>query len=213
MQKLTKRVISSVLASVLLLGAVACGSSGETCETTTTSDATTEAVTTEAAYSMPKVDYGGRTVTIAATNYHDGKQILEYHPLLIEETGDIINDAIVNRNRKIEENFNVTLELFPLDVNDRYNSSKLQQQILAGDDTIQFAMPMAASIGALLSTEGMLVDLQAVPNLDLSNSWWNQNCNEEFNLYGKQYVAVGDISFFNLGAPLVFYFSKKLVED
>ncbi len=44
---------------------------------------------------------------------------------------------------------------------------------------------MAAGLYSLFSVEGMLIDLNTVPTLDLTNPWWNQNANEEYTLYGK----------------------------
>lgn len=135
-----------------------------------------------------------------------------YHVALEEENGDLINDAIVKRNRAVEDELNVNIELIPLTAQDRTSSEVLRTYIMAQEDVVQVSMQMASGMGPLLSTDGLVVNLNDIPTLDLSSSWWNQNANEEFNLYGKQLTAVGDMCLFNLGSPVVVYFSKKLVE-
>ena len=59
----------------------------------------------------------------------------------------------------------------------------------------------------------MLIDLNTVPTLDLSHSWWNQNAVREMNLFGVQYAALGDVNIYNKGAPIVTYFNKQMITD
>ena len=210
-----KRTLSLCLLAALLLQAAACGeSSGAADDTTVPSspdDTTTAAQVSE--YTVPNVDYGGKTITMTGYDYDELWAILDYHVALEEENGDVINDAIVRRNRMVEEELNVSIELIPLGKNDRNSAAILEKYILAQEDTVQVGMQMTGGMSNLLATEGMLVDLNDITTLDLSNSWWNQAANEEFTIYGKQLTAVGDMSFFNLGAPVVFFFSKNMVEE
>ena len=207
-----RRIICAILL-FSMLAATACGGETPVNDETTTSSGTTDEITTEASeYSKPSVRYDGQTITIASYSYSGGNVINSYNILLDEENGDFINDAIVERNRKVEEELGVELELYALTGDDRGNTNRLQQSILAGDDEFDFALTMNAGLATMLTTDGMLVDLNSVKTLDLTHSWWNQNANDEYTLYGKQLTAVGDICFFNIAAPIVNYFSKELVE-
>ncbi len=209
-----KKYIALLLA-FLLLNSTACGQS-ETAEDTgedAISTDSTEIVSQTREYENPGIQYDGKTVTVASYNYSGTWDILKYRFDLTDENGDVVNDAIVSRNFTVEDELDIELALFSLDGNDRGSSQKLQQLILAADDAFQIGLPMNASIAPMLTAVDMLIDLKTVPTLDLSHSWWNQNANDEYTLYGKQLAAVGNICFFNHGAPIVTYFSKAMIED
>jgi len=129
-----------------------------------------------------------------------------------EETGDVINDAIVNMTRRVEDELNVKLELYPLVNDDRNNITKITTPIYAGEDEIQVAMPLTIGLTKLLATPTMFVDLDSISTLDLTHSWWDQSSIEEYNIGGKQYSAIGDICFFNKCAPIVNFFNKDTLE-
>ena len=209
-----KRNIAAMLALSMLFAA-SCGGQAGSVETTSgseSSDATT--VAEKAEYEKPDVDYGGKTVTYIAHHWSSNWVINSYELDASEENGDQINDAIVKRNRAVEEAQKDKLEVLPLtEGSDRWDSTNLQKHILAADDTFSFAMVMGGVLPPVITTEGMLADLRTIPTLDLSHSWWNQAANDEYTINGKQQAAVGDINFFNNGAPIVVYFSRELVKD
>ena len=208
-----KRNISVMLALSMLFAA-SCGEQAGSSETTSgpeSSDAAT--VSEKAEYEKPDVDYGGKTVTYIAHQWSSNWVINSYKLDSDEENGDQINDAIVKRNRAVEEALKVKLEVLPLtEMSDRDSPTNFNKYALSGEDMFSFAILMSGVLPSLVTTEGMFVDLNSIPTLDLSHSWWNQAANEEYTIYGKQQIAVGDICYFNNGAPVVVYFSRELVE-
>lgn len=212
--KKTNRTITALLAALSIL-AVSCGSEAETPGTSTANDSGSETGTEAVSeYEKPDVDYGGKTVTYITHQWSSNWVINSYELDASEENGDLINDAIVKRNRAVEEILKVKLEVLPLtEANDRSSPTNFQKYALSGEELFSFAMLMCGTLPSLLTIEGMFVDLNTMPNLDLSHSWWNQAANEEYNIYGKQQTAVGDICYFNNGAPVVVFFSRELVES
>lgn len=214
-----KRITTAILAMLMLVSTVSCarddGNENVTMNPAVTTNAPTESTVPEETqeYIKPDVTYKDETVTIASYDYRGDWDILKYTFTLDEIKGDVINDAIVKRNAKVEEDFGVDLQLFSLNQSDRADSSKLQKEILSGDDHIQIALAMNGGLAPMLASNSMLVDLKEISTLDLSKSWWNQQANDEYTLYNKQMMAVGDICFFNNGAPIVTYFSKDMVTD
>ncbi len=205
---------SSVLVLCMLL--TACGSAGTTEETTASPVQTNENSAPEATseYTAPDVDYDGKTFTIASYNMYDAPyKITDYIMSISEENGDFINDAIVSRNRHVEETLGIKLAQFDINYSERKDISRLTKSIVAGDDEFQVIMPMTCALPSLLGTEGMLIDLKTVDTLDLSHSWWDDHANAEYCINGKQYIAVGDICFYGKGAPIVYYFNKQLISD
>lgn len=208
------RILAAILALTSLL-TIGCGTqTGSVDESSTAENTGTEVEITGSEYEKPDVDYGGKTVTYITHQWSSNWVINSYSLDASEETGDQINDAIVKRNRAVEEALKINLELLPLtDINDRSNTSNFLKYALSGDDLYSFAILMTVGLPSLLTTDGMFVDLNTIPTLDLSHSWWDQAANEEYTIYGKQQTAVGDICYFNNGAPVVVFFSRELIEN
>ncbi len=165
-------------------------------------------------YVSPGRIYEGEEIIVASYANAGTYTILQYNIAEKEEMGSPISQALVNRNLKVEEELGVSITLYPIDTSlGRNNTTKLQDAIRTGDRVFDFALPMGCGIGPMLQTRGMLVDLNTISTMDLTHSWWNQAANEEYDLYGSQYAAIGDICFFNLTAPIVTYFSKQLILD
>ena len=68
-------------------------------------------------------------------------------------------------------------------------------------------------LAKLLALPSLLTDLDTIPTLDLSHSWWDQNSIEEYNIGGVQYTAIGDICFFAKAAPMTTFFNKQMITD
>ena len=210
-----KRFISALL-TLSLLAATACGSGGDAADGTTTAsqnDTTTEAPAVSE-YTKPDVNYNGKTFTVASFNFDMAYVIARYTMISHEEeTGDSLNDAIVDMTRKVEDDLGVKLELYPLETADRNTTDKLNRIIAAGDDEVQAAFPLTVALTKLLANPTMLTDLQSIPTLDLSHSWWDAKSVEEYTIGGKSYAAIGDICFFMKCAPIVDFFNKKLISE
>ena len=81
------------------------GTAAGTTAAETTAEAVTEAVTTDYLSTLPTADFDGASYVIAA-------QSTEQRPNLPgeEENGEVLNDALIQRNRKTADLYNVTIE-------------------------------------------------------------------------------------------------------
>ena len=210
-----KNRIAFLLLTSMLASLAACGGADAPVADTTASGDTTAAVTdAPEEYVNPSVDYGGKTVTLAVRDIESVWKLAEYNITLSEENGDIINDALVKAKRNVEETLNVNVELYPLDQrNDSDLIQQIKKPILAGDHAYDFALPKTGIMPSILAEPSLLIDLNEVDTLDLSHSWWYDNATEEYNLYGRQVCAVGDICFYNSAAGVVTYFNKQVAEN
>jgi len=211
-----RNTLSILLLTAMLAQLAACGGAAESTETTAAgaADTTAAETTAPAEYEKPDVDYGGKTFTIASFNFDMNYVVSDYTIISHdEESGDVINDAIVQMTRQVEEDLNVKLEMFELVTADRNNVDKITKPIYAGEDVMQAAFPLTVGLTKLLAVPSLLTDLDEIETLDLSHSWWDQNSVEEYNIGGKQYTAVGDACFFAKAAPIVNFFNKQLLTD
>lgn len=186
-----KRITTGILLLALILGTFSCGSEPSgTNETTTAADVTEE---TTSGSGLPKLDYGGETVTIFVEDY-GGYCGAEFY---VDETnGEIVNDAIYNRNRSVEDSLNVELEWVGLthtwDTRDEY-LTKFRTSVLAADA----AFDIATGIGYFMPSfvaEGLLAEMSSLPYIDPDQPWWSKDYMEKSAVDGRYYVATGDIS-------------------
>ena len=159
---------------------------------------------------LPPLNFEGKTITI-----HVRGDDLAIGEVFIENmTGNIVDDAIYERNMKVEERLNVNIQIFKADGWERYDNSitQLKASIAAGDEAFDIVAGWSARIPQI-SIEGLLYNLVGIDHLDLDQPWWNQSCTEELLIGGKLYFITGDIAKSYLSAMQMYLFNKKLAED
>ncbi|MBQ8510175.1 MAG: hypothetical protein IJ493_09750 [Clostridia bacterium] len=203
---------NSILA-LLLVGAsalTACSSKGVPSSpsgTTASEDTTTAA---EEISPLDSLNYGGQTITLYV---RDDLGFEEFN--VEEEAGDVVNDALVKRNRKVSERLNVKLEFFKQAdgfANRQTFSSVLSQSIMAGDSAYDIVAGYSMSV-AYMAADGMLCDLTSTAYMDFSKPWWSDSLLSESAINGKLYFASGDISIAMLNYLNCTFFNKEMIAD
>lgn len=187
-----KKHIIPILLCFLL---TACGSAEmpETDIQTDTAAAETETAETETEMPFPdSADYGGRIYTVIAC---DENVPYTYFELPAEENGDVMNDAIYDRNRQTEEHLNIKLAIETGKLADVTNG--IINSVAAGDDAYQLANIHIVEGGANLVTGGNLLNLLTMDTLDFDNPWWNASFVDSLTIRSgaedKLYLASGDM--------------------
>lgn len=85
-----------------------------------------------------------------------------------EATGETLNDAIFNRNRKAEDLYNFNLEIVEYELKEA--NTKFGQAVLAGDASYDAAFLRDYYLNTEL-TEGYLMNLDTVPEFRLDKEW------------------------------------------
>ena len=129
-----------------------------------------------------------------------------------EMTGEVINDAQLERNRKIEEEYNIKIQ-YP-EISDI--SGSVIKAVKAGDPVCDLYID-SLSDGTIcmgpVFMEGCLFDLRSMPQLNLESPWYSQLCNDQFNINGKQYFVSGDLAYGTYIGPACIYLNLNLAED
>ena len=125
-----------------------------------------------------------------------------------EVNGDIINDAVYNRNKKIEEKYNITITEVGVDD----FSGTVRKTVNAGDDIYDVVLPHLMEVAALAQA-GVITDIFQVPNLDFTKPWWNENCPRDLSIGNKLFVMQGDLLIMDNDAMEVMIFNKALLQD
>jgi len=127
------------------------------------------------------------------------------------DTGEVLNDAVRKRNIQIEDKYN-----FKISVNNNAKWGEIptiaKKLILAGSDEYDMIMPMIND-AAPLAHDKLIMNLNALPGLNLSAPWWDQRANDQLSIYNKLYFTTGDIGVLDKYCTFVTFFNKTLVAD
>jgi len=190
----------------------ACGDS-ESTETTADPADTDAVVETEAETERPKAadtltvtDFGGRDYRMISTD-QDGRAV----DIVAEElTGATLNDLVYNRNTAVSELYNVKMSA---ERNTDYGviNNAVKKDAQAGD--LSYDLYLTNYTANSLASGGFLYDFYLMPHVDLTKEWWDQNEIEDMTIYGKLFMAIGDISPTELLTSECMLFNKKLFDD
>ena len=209
-----KKQYSTAVGILILLGLFsACGGESNVSMTENQTSAVTEAVQTEAVteevYQMPTLDLAGGTFTVLNSTTNWGF----YTTFDLEkQSGDTLDDAVFNRNRKVEEAFNVTLAHVNKDIDAA--AAELRKVVNAGEDVYQTALISLGSISSLVQ-EQMLLDLRMCDSIQLDHTWWDQEILSLYNLGGKDIVwfAASELSLTGLECTVVPFFNERILNN
>nr|MBQ4318870.1 extracellular solute-binding protein [Clostridia bacterium] len=215
-----RKISAFILALLTLLPLASCGNSDDTAKDTasaadtsapeTTGEPTNADLFAAAKAAMPKVDYEGHSFVIVD---RDPEKNWGTEDVYAEsENGEPINDAVYLRNRALEDSFNIKITERPIDPYSQV-SSKMATEILSNDYTFDVITDGLSYLSTHLATPGYLVDLNEIPEIDLTQPYWDQLITEYMTIMGKTFFATGDISIMDNKGTWAMLFNKKLIED
>ncbi len=208
--------IALLLALLLLAEALwSCAGTPETLSDETAPDspvpaaAETEPEETELLAYLPEKDFEGRDYTILLrTGY-------EYEFYTDELTGEIINDAVYERNDTLEGRYNIGIRTVDRATTwgsgDRFNP-ELNASIMAGDAEYDIVAGYAAMILGAVQKD-LFINWYDVPYIDVSKRWWSAQIADSLTINGKLFAMTGDIALTVWEDMVCMYFNQKLVED
>ena len=212
-----KRSISLLLVALLLSSVLsACSTPAETTsDPTDTATTAGEAETTaepatesKLEPSLPDKDFEGQTINFLVKGeehhwYWCSKEIYAE-----AENGDQLNDAVYKRNRYLEDKYNFRI------AETRSADPKADAiKSIKADDKLYDVVMTGLLDGGSMAQSGYLTDLKTVPNLNLSQPWWDQRAVSDLSIGNKLFFALGDINVMDNDATWALIFNKKLIAD
>ena len=128
-----------------------------------------------------------------------------------EINGETLNDAVYNRNRKIESDLNCIITQLNTDT-DVLSGSQFKKIVDSGDDSFDVAVNLDRGAIAL-SYDNYLVNYYDVPNIDLTQPYWYQSAVKDMTYYNKLYLGVGYDSLTYFDSVLLLLFNKQYFDD
>ncbi len=152
-------------------------------------------------------DFDGYEYRIIAQSYDQRPNL----PLADEETGEILNDTIIARNRRVEELLDIKIVNMPFENRDEVKS-KVRTAAMSDEDAYDLVITSINFGINTLITDGCLYDISALPNLDLSQPWWCQSIRSDYEVDGHFYFTSGPISPFYFYTPGFVAYNKTLTD-
>ncbi len=189
-----KHTLSITLLFSMLTTLAACGGESPSEDTTASSLDTTTAETTEEGVhdDLPELDFNGEKVSLFVTDYEDYNAFSYVYAA--EQDGDVVHDAIYNRNNAVADRLNVEFEFIrhPFEYSTRNEMyTAVRTAVMSGDEGYDiFCTPVY--FNSTIIVEGLGADIKELPHVDLSKPYWFQGFNKDAEIDGKLYMAMGD---------------------
>ena len=188
----------------------------ETSQTAESTDASADETTAEDERIKPNIpesdDFGGDTITFLHWyNTAWTETVRQSRDIYAEGiTGEAINDAVYNRNVKIEDAYKVKIALQLEQSTDI--ASMVGQQVTAGDSTYDVVYQLLSAAPALIQ-KSYFHNLFNVPNIDLTKPWWDQNSISSLSTMGILPLVSTSINVNDKDATAALAFNKTIAEN
>ncbi len=206
--------ISLFLAVLMLVPLFAACSGGgtntpaETTASTGAAETTTAAPETKYIDTLEKRDFNGKKFTTIAQNT-SSRQVF----YMEEKEGDVINEALHERDAQTVERLNVTFENFGLE-NRGQVAQTLINAVTAGDAAYDMYVNCLSDGINTAATAGVLYDLKQIPHLSLEDSlYWNRSMWRNMQIYDRLYFTSGALAQCLYRTPIVIAYNKEMAAD
>ena len=214
-----KRLLALLLAAILLSSAACSDTTSE--DSAASSEPTAEVSAAEATEIEAETEFPADNLPadldFAASSVHTyGWEEVAIIEFFAEElNGDVVNDAVFQRNQMVEERLNVKLEytLAPgNNANHQAWANSVINSTMAGDGAYDIVAGYSMA-GTLLAYNRVLHNLTDLPYLDFDMPWWPSSLMDKAVCDGKLYFCSGDISTNMISMLYAMYFNKTVATN
>ncbi len=203
-----KRILTAILLMAMLcsMALTGCSSSTDDGGASTSSSDTTQltGLATEPPYGgIEQADYDGYEFRIFTNRNSDNSKVD-----VEEVTGDLMNDAVYERNRKIEADYNITIKL----THDESLHTNLPTYVQANEDFADLTFLSVSRIFPF-AQEGYIRDWNEVDGIMLDADWWDKRAFEQLSIGDKFYSLFGDISTEDETVTLILHYNKTMYNE
>lgn len=162
---------------------------------------------------LPDADFDGYEFRIL-TRSNSMAYCAHTEDLYVEAlNGDVINDAVYERNIKVEDRFNFRIRPVVIDAADESKpTAALKKSVLSGGDDYDMMIDHMIYMG-IAATAGVFYNWYDIPCIDFDKPWWIRDANEKLTIGGKSFYALSDLSFNTIDYTCCIFFNRNLLED
>ncbi len=209
-----KQTISLLLLAAML-ATTACGGSNDTPGNDTTPQDGSDTTPIEEGYDFQGKDFNDYEFKVLNLDEQFGCYIrLDFD----EQTGEKLDDAVYDRNRKIEEKLNFQFKEIVLPGGAVWQTGQvavcdaLIQDVMSDDDAYDAAY-VPPFFKPEVVTGGYLLNLLDIPEMHLYEKYWDVSVNEEMTVNDTLYTASGPLNFMSLDLCWLLLFNEDMMTD
>jgi len=214
-----KSIVAVLLAAqMLLVGGVACNDSGvsddtivsetasaetESAEIDETEDGETEFDRMSVSDDLPDITFNGRDFRIVTNEDALFQLVAE------DYTGVATNDVIYDRNKRVEDRFDVKISAF-------YEGKEPQDVVYLYAMTDEHYVEMAdvwSRMGLSLAADSLCLNWMDMPHINWDKPWWNKEANANGLINGKMFNITGEMAVTAMQYTWALAFNMDLIKD
>ena len=158
-------------------------------------------------------DFGGSEYNVLSA----GNGSVKHNDFDFQESSSLpLDNAQYKRKTTVEEKYGVVVSEDVASAGSNTGNGlgyrAVSVAVNAGDCDYDFVVLGAYDI-TVLAYSGFLCDLNTVPGIDLSKSWWDKNATENLTLNGVTFFTTGEITTSDNNSAFAILFNKKLLSD
>ena len=205
------RSLAFLLCMLTAVSVISCADNSGTAtpEVSAAAAETKTAEETRAVANLPETDFGGRTFRIFGRENKTYMQFTNFEFYSESENGEVVNDAVFERNRTVMEKYNIKITQYLTDD----TTGQIKKLVTAADDAYDIAALHNFTNISPLAAGGYLVDLNKVNYIDFSMPWWNSEVNAALSIAGKLYYTTSDYLLLDKQRTYILIFNKTIAEN
>ena len=199
-----KKILSLLLSALIAVGSAAamtgCSDKGpdqDDIETPTIAagevdEAVSEDVETEEIDPFAEYDFGGQAFRVSSSIESGATNADAFIRGSGELNGEMVNDAVFNRNQKISELLNIKFEFTECTLYLGGVETFVKSMVTAGDDVFDVVVNDICAL-ANLSRDGYVHNISNAPVIDFSQNYWYTEAMKDCQfIEGGMYLLIGD---------------------
>lgn len=216
---LITRIICGIVCGVIILETVGCtdardtsSSDSDVAESVYVEETEGETERWQTKDSLPdNLDYAGKDFGVLTTA---SPEYAIYYTGVEEESGDVVEDAVLKRNRNVETRLNIKLQAdnFPAYSGDAAGT-QLKKLVMSGDTTYSIMIGTQWGIAQVVA-EGPFLNAYELEHVDFTQPWWNNNYMDEVAVGNNvRYLLVSDYDIDVLHWSRVIFYNKVMYDN
>jgi len=209
-----KRILALILASLMLMASCTpAADNGDETDNKTNDAADNTPVEEKTAYELEIERRNGISDELPEVTF-DGEEFVIYGSHAIGEfnivegyLGETFNDAIYERNLRMESRFDIALNIMPETVGDA--SMIIKNSVNAGMDEYDLVTGPGVIRGMDFTSE-IFLDMRTVPHIDFSKPWWNKSTTDELTINNRTFLAVGSFNIAQIAYMRVMFYNNDM---
>lgn len=205
-----KSFLTITLAVFIFISCLSCGKKENITNDVTTSDSTAEETQSiSQILGFPSEDNNGKEFTVLIN-------ISKAYEFDAEEvTGDVVNDAVYEKNRLVEDYLGISFKF--VQENGAWNNRSVFNGIIASDvmsGSKEFDLVSGITVCTMpIAPEGYFIEGKSLPYVQFDKNWWISDMYERFSVDGSLYGFIGDASLSLYKDMTVIYFNKRIWDE